>query len=41
MVILKGSKTSVPIKIGNVEVEPYEQGFGTTESDDFQEISFD
>ncbi len=37
--ILAGSKTSVPIKVQNVEVEPYQDGFSTTGG--FQEISFD
>lgn len=39
--ILNSSVTSVSIKINEVEVEEFEQGFGTTPNDDFKEISFD
>ena len=39
--ILAGSKTSVPIKVNQVTVEEYHQGFGTPGGDDFQTISFD
>lgn len=37
--ILAGSKTSVPIKVQNVTVEPYQDGFSSTGG--FQEVSFD
>ncbi len=39
--ILAGSKTSVPIKVNQVTVEEYQQGFGVPGGDDFQTISFD
>ena len=37
--ILAGSKTSVPIKVQNVTVEPYQDGFSSTGG--FQDINFD
>lgn len=39
--VLTGSVTSVSIKVDEVTVEDFEQGFGTTASDDFKEIVFD
>lgn len=38
--ILVGSKTTVPIKIGDVKVHDYENGFDS-EPEGFKEISFD
>lgn len=39
--LLAASKTATPIKVQNVTVEDFDQGFGTTASDDFKEVSFD
>lgn len=35
-----GSKTSVSVKVNEVTVEDYQQGFGTPETNDFKEIDF-
>lgn len=37
-VVLKGSDTTVPMTVNQVEVDPYDNGFGTNE---FQNLSFD
>lgn len=39
--ILDGSKTDKAIKVQNVEVHDYQQGFGTPGGDDFVGIDFD
>lgn len=39
--ILAGSQTLTCIKVQDVVVEAYTQGFGTDETDDFQNVSFD
>lgn len=39
--LLTGSKTAKKIKVKEVEVEEFEQGFGTTPTEDFSQIDFD
>ena len=39
--LLAGSKTATAIKVQDVTVEDFHQGFGTTGGTDFKEVSFD
>lgn len=39
--ILSGSRTLTVIDVENVEVESFEQGFGTDSTNDFQDVNFD